>query len=150
MKISFDAKIYSQMLVTFQFLIILILLVINPSIFENKLSLIISVSGFVIGMYSLVSNKISNFNIIPEIKTNAKLIQTGAYKYIRHPMYFSVLLMMIGIVIGNINLINFILFVLLVFILYLKAKKEEKLWLEKTPEYKEYMKNTKTFIPFIL
>lgn len=143
-------KIYSKVLVALQFCIILLLLLINDSIFNHLTSLFISTLGFLFGLYTLYFNRIGNFNITPEIKENSKLIKNGAYKYIRHPMYFSVFLMMGGVVLTEINVTNIFCYMGLVVVLYLKASKEEKLWSEKLEEYKQYKKNTKMFIPFVL
>ncbi len=141
---------YSYVLVLAQFMLILILLYINESIFTNTLSMIISLSGFVVGIYAITYNKISNFNIVPEIKKEAQLITHGMYSYIRHPMYFSVLLIMSGVISTQINILNMFIYALLVFVLYLKAKKEEFLWSKRSDEYKKYQKKTKMFIPFLL
>ena len=143
-------KIYSKVLVSLQFILIAVLLFINDSIFNHLISLFISSIGFLFGLYTLYFNRIGNFNITPEIKENSRLIKNGAYKYIRHPMYFSVFLMMGGVVLTEINVINIFCYMVLVIVLYLKASKEEKLWSEKLEEYKQYKKNTKMFIPFIL
>ena len=143
-------KIYSKVLVSLQFILIAVLLFINDSIFNHLISLFISSIGFLFGLYTLYFNRIGNFNITPEIKENSRLIKNGAYKYIRHPMYFSVFLMMGGVVLTEINVINIFCYMVLVIVLYLKASKEEKLWSEKLEEYKQYKKNTKMFIPLVL
>lgn len=143
-------KIYSKALVSMQFIIIVVLLLINDSIFNHLISLFISTFGFLFGIYTLYFNRIGNFNITPEIRENSKLIKNGAYKYIRHPMYFSVFLMMSGVVLTKINIINIFCYLVLIIVLYLKARKEEKLWSEKLEEYKQYKKHTKMFIPFVL
>lgn len=143
-------KIYSKVLVSLQFILIVVLLFINDSIFNHLISLFISSIGCLFGLYTLYFNRIGNFNITPEIKENSKLIKNGAYKYIRHPMYFSVFLMMGGVVLTEINVINIFCYMVLVIVLYLKASKEEKLWSEKLEEYKQYKKHSKMFIPFVL
>ncbi len=143
-------KIYSKVLVFLQFIIILLLLLINDSFFNNSTSLFIFILGLLFGIYTLYFNRIGNFNISPEIKENSKLIKNGAYKYIRHPMYSSVFLMMGGVILTKINVINILCFIALIIVLYLKASKEEKLWSEKIEEYKQYKKHTKMFIPFII
>ena len=140
----------SNILVAIQFIVILILLLTNQSIFNNYLSLFISSIGFIFSLYTLYFNQVGNFNIRPEIKSNAKLISSGAYKYIRHPMYFCVLLIMGGVILSDINLINIICYGILIIVLYLKSKKEEMLWSEKMEEYASYKEKTKMFIPFVL
>ena len=142
-------KIYSKVLVALQFIIVLLLLITNDSIFNNLISLFIFTFGLLFGIYTLYFNPIGNFNITPEIKENSKFIKTGIYKYIRHPMYFSLFLMMGGIVLTEINILNIVCFVVLIIVLYLKAKNEEKLWSEKLEEYEQYKKDTKMFIHFI-
>lgn len=146
---NMNNTIYSKVLVSLQFILIALLLLLNDSIFNHLISLSISVLGFLFGIYTLYFNRIGNFNITPEIKENSKLIQNGAYKYIRHPMYLSVLLMMGGVILNNINLINILCYFALFIVLNLKANKEEKLLSEKYEEYKEYKRATKMFIPFV-
>jgi protein-S-isoprenylcysteine O-methyltransferase Ste14 len=143
-------KLYSYILVSLQFISIALLLVFNESVFFKTMPLLFFGFGFGVGLYALWCNKLTNINIIPEIKEGAQMITTGAYKYIRHPMYFSVLLMMLGVVISALKPLNFTLYLVLIFVLFLKAKKEETLWLEKSKFYAPYMENTKRIIPFIL
>ncbi|NQY22362.1 MAG: isoprenylcysteine carboxylmethyltransferase family protein, partial [Campylobacteraceae bacterium] len=123
---------------------------INDSILNHSLSLLICTCGFSFGLYTLYYNRLGNFNISPEIKKNSKLIKNGAYQYIRHPMYFSVLIIMAGVILTNMNFINILIYILLIIVLYIKAAKEEKLWSLKLDEYKEYKTHTKMFVPFIL
>jgi len=106
--------------------------------------------GGAFGIYALKHNTLNNFNITPEIKANASLITTGAYRYIRHPMYFSVLVMMLGVVVSKPSLFSLFIYVLLVVTLFIKAQKEEMLWMEQSSEYRNYMQRTKRIIPFVL
>ncbi len=143
-------KLYSYTLVTSQFVLIGILLFHSKSIFSSFLALFIFMCGAIIGIYALWTNNLKNINIIPEIKEDAVLITTGAYTYIRHPMYFSVLVMMLGVVVLEWSLFKTLLYVLLTMVLLLKAKKEEMLWIEKSEAYKDYRKKTKSIIPFVV
>lgn len=146
---NMNNTIYSKILVSLQFIIVIVLLLINDSVFKYPIALVISTFGGLFGVYTLYFNRIGNFNITPEIKENSKLIQIGTYKYIRHPMYCSVLLMMAGVIFTNINLINVICYIVLFIVLYLKAIKEERLWKQKSQAYNLYTKHTKMFIPFV-
>ena len=49
-----------------------------------------------LGLWALSANRPGNFNIRPEPKTDGQLVQTGPYRWIRHPMYTAVLLFSIG------------------------------------------------------
>jgi len=145
-----SSKAYSYLLVSLQFIFIAILLVEHGLHTPNNFALLIFLVGCGFGLYTVRHNPLGNFNITPEIKENASLITTGAYRYIRHPMYFSVLVMMLGVVVSKPTILNLFIYMLLIVTLFLKAKKEEMLWVEHSFEYKNYMQNTKRIIPFVL
>lgn len=141
---------YSYILVSLQFIFIAILLITHGFHTPSNFALLIFLLGCGFGLYTVRYNPLGNFNIIPEIKENASLITTGAYRYIRHPMYFSVLVMMLGVVMSKPTFLSFFIYALLVVTLFLKAQKEEMLWMEQSSEYRKYMQQTKRIIPFIL
>ena len=144
------SKRISYLLVSLQFIFITILVIHHDVHTPSNFALLIFLLGCGFGLYTVKHNQLGNFNITPEIKQNASLITTGAYRYIRHPMYFSVLLMMLGIVVSKPTILSFVIFVLLIITLFMKAQKEEMLWMERSCEYKTYMRHTKKIIPFIL
>ena len=143
-------KNYSYLLVSLQYLIMIILLYINYTFLLQAVPLSIFFIGFIIGIYAIYCNKLHNFNIIPEIKDNANLVTHGIYKYVRHPMYLSVAVMMLGTIIFNLNFVNIFIYLILILALFLKARKEEKLWSKKIPQYSDYMKSSKMIIPYLL
>lgn len=144
------ARAYSYSLVTLQFMLITALLIQHGLQLPSMMSLLLFCSGCGFGLYTMQDNTLGNFNISPEIKDNALLITTGAYRHIRHPMYFSVLLMMLGVLASRFNLLSLLLYLLLILTLLLKAKREEKLWVRHSNAYGPYRQKTKRIIPFIL
>ena len=79
------------------------------------------------------------------------LIKSGVYSLIRHPLYFSLFLLGTGVIMKDPDLPALILGVINLIAVYLTAMTEEKEMVEKFGEpYREYMKETKMFIPFIL
>jgi len=144
------SKSYSYILVSLQFIFIAILLIEHGLHTPSNFALLIFLLGCGFGLYTVRHNPLDNFNITPEIKENALLITTGAYRYIRHPMYFSVLVMILGVVISKPTLLSLFIYALLVITLFLKAQKEEMLWMEQSSEYKNYRQRTKRIIPFVL
>ncbi len=118
--------------------------------FSSPLAIGIFIVGAILGLWAIRHNELDNFNIQPVLKENANLITTGAYRYIRHPMYLSVILMGLGLLVGNFSFLQFVLFVVLTIVLFLKAIREERLWQECSYEYCEYKKRTKLIVPFIL
>jgi protein-S-isoprenylcysteine O-methyltransferase Ste14 len=84
------------------------------------------------------------------IEKTTELVSTGVYHYIRHPFYSSLLFLGWGIVLKNISWIGILLAVMITMLLILTAKKEENENIQYFGErYREYMKHTKMFVPFI-
>lgn len=142
------SRYYSYTLVVSQFVCIALLLYLNQVMFTKLISLMFFILGIGFFLYTLFHNKLSNFNIIPDIKENATLITTGAYKIVRHPMYFAVIITMFAPLSNAFNFTNILICILLCMTLFLKAKKEEGLWSEESKEYRKYKLETKMIIPF--
>ena len=78
------------------------------------------------------------------------LVIVGTYKYIRHPLYSSLLLLGWGVFFKNLSLLSSILVLVTSAFLIATAKVEETENLEKFgSDYAVYMKTTKMFIPFL-
>ncbi len=77
-----------------------------------------------------------------------RLVRHGVYKYIRHPLYASIMLMFFG---GSLAYMNWLCAVItgLVFIPFMKyrAKQEEAILLVEFEEYETYRENTGMFFP---
>jgi len=79
------------------------------------------------------------------------LVKTGVYSFIRHPLYFSLFLLGTGIMMKNITLLNILFGGINLIAIWVTAIREEKEMIEKFGEpYKEYMKETKMFIPYLI
>ena len=143
-------KQYPKILVALQFGIIGVILLLTHNFFKTFYPIAIFAIGAVLGVWALQHNQLGNFNIQPKLKENSKLITTGIYGYIRHPMYSSVILMVLALVVASPTLWNIFLFLALIVVLWLKARREEMLWSGHDEEYIEYKKRSKFFIPFLL
>ena len=85
-----------------------------------------------------------------EVQENQKVIDTGLYGIVRHPMYSSTLLLFLsmGLVLGS--LFSFLILLLYVPIIAVRIKNEEKVLEEGLDGYAEYKKRVKyRVIPFI-
>jgi len=80
-----------------------------------------------------------------------ELIDTGIYKFIRHPLYSSLLFLTWGIFLKNTTGFLLIISVLSSAFLYITALFDEKECVAYFGEkYRDYMKRTKRFIPFVI
>jgi protein-S-isoprenylcysteine O-methyltransferase Ste14 len=85
-----------------------------------------------------------------QIENTSNLVLEGAYKYIRHPLYCSLLLLGCGAFLKYISTETILFVVVNTIALYETAKAEEKEMINKFgDEYLKYMKRTKMFIPFV-
>ncbi len=85
-----------------------------------------------------------------EVQENQKVIDTGLYGIVRHPMYSATLLLFLSmpIVLGSIY--SFIIFLAYPFIIAKRIKSEEKFLEKKLVGYSEYMQKVKyRLIPYI-
>ena len=141
---------YPKLLVLLQFGLIGLMVLFSHGVLSSVLGISIFILGLIIGLWAIGHNKRDNFHIQPNLKEGCQLITTGAYRYIRHPMYTSVITMMFAVLISTPTLLEFFLFLTLIVVLILKAKREEILWCGHDEAYIEYKNNTKLFIPYIL
>lgn len=141
---------YPQLLVLLQFGLIGAMLLFSNGIASSVSSIITFFLGLSLGLWAIMHNRLGNFNIQPKMKEGSQLITTGIYNYIRHPMYSAVIIMMVAVLIVTPTLVESLLLIMLMVVLVLKAKREEKIWSQKDEAYKDYIKRSKHFIPFIL
>lgn len=103
-----------------------------------------------LGLWALSANRPGNFNIRPEPKAAGQLVQTGPYRWIRHPMYAALLLFSAGCTVFVATLRVGGLSLALLLVLWLKASLEERLLCRHHPAYRAYMARTRRFLPFLV
>ncbi|OYZ54586.1 MAG: hypothetical protein B7Y19_04940, partial [Sphingobacteriales bacterium 24-40-4] len=105
--------------------------------------------GCLLASWSILEMNKSKLKIFPEPSPKSILIKTGPYLWIRHPMYSSVLLVAIGLLLLNPSIIATMLLLVLIIDLHFKLGWEETMLSEKFEEYKIYQQQSKKLIPFI-
>lgn len=85
-----------------------------------------------------------------EIQENQKIIDTGLYGIVRHPMYSVTILLFLAIPLVLSSIYSFVIFMAYPFIIAIRIKYEEKLLEEELQGYKEYQKKVKyKIMPFL-
>ncbi|WP_051640656.1 isoprenylcysteine carboxylmethyltransferase family protein [Thiomicrorhabdus sp. Milos-T2] len=135
-------------LVFLQFFLIALLLLELPLSFNMTILIIQGIAVF-IGLWAIQSMHLGHFNIVPDPMPDIQLITHGPYQFIRHPMYFSIILFFFPLVILQLNWFALALYLSLCTTLLIKLTYEERLLTEKLNDYAEYQKKTKKLIPFI-
>ena len=105
-------------------------------------------SGIVIAIWAAILLG-PNLTPLPKPKPSGELIQSGLYRFVRHPIYFGVILVSFGWAGIEQTIYTLVLAFILLIFFDLKSRQEE-IWLtEKFSEYAEYKITAKKLIPFI-
>ncbi len=108
--------------------------------------LLIAAGLFVIvGAYHLGPN----LSPLPRPKDDAQLIRSGAYKYVRHPIYTGLISGGFGWALFVNGSLTLFYALLLTGLLDLKARYEERLLRSKFESYAGYQRDVARFIPFL-
>lgn len=85
-----------------------------------------------------------------EVQENQKVIDTGLYGIVRHPMYFATVLLFLAMPLVLGSLISFVIFLTYPFLIAKRIKGEEQFLEKELPGYREYKEKVKyRLIPFI-
>jgi protein-S-isoprenylcysteine O-methyltransferase Ste14 len=87
-----------------------------------------------------------SFSLIPQAR---KLVTSGPYRFVRHPVYVGEILGALGLVVWAFSIPKALVFLVLIGCEVYRALQEEKLLGEAFCEYDEYAARTKRFIPGI-
>ena len=112
-------------------------------------ALALLLAAAVVGIAALLANRPGNFNIRPELKPAARLVTSGIYRWIRHPMYSAVLLAMLATVLTDPRLWRIAVWLALLAVLLAKARREERYLLQRFAQYAQYRARTWRLLPWV-
>ena len=156
-KNSNNEKLSRYLLVFFLFVsLTLISINSNDFFFKSKSTHILKLIGILtlffgslIAIWARLILK-DNWSGKVQILEGQRIIKTGLYRFIRHPIYLGFSLCFLGSLFFRINYGALLAFLIMIPLHIIKAKQEEKLLMQEFGiEYSEYMKTTKRLIPFI-
>jgi protein-S-isoprenylcysteine O-methyltransferase Ste14 len=111
---------------------------------------LVTVAGLLVTLWARTTLG-GNWSSNVVIKEDHELIERGPYRYVRHPIYSGMILMLLGIVILWGGATGLILLVAVAVGLWVKLRKEERVLGRHFPEtYPRYKARVKALIPFVL
>lgn len=129
-------------------------LIIKPNMTTLLSGLILNTIGTAILLISFMTFDLKEFLGLKPTDTtslnNGELIVSGIYKYVRHPLYFGLILIGLGVfLLFPAKAIAVTIAIMYLYIIIGSKLEERKLINEFGNHYIEYSKNVKALIPFI-
>jgi hypothetical protein len=92
-----------------------------------------------------------NWSATVTFKQGHELVQAGPYRFVRHPIYTGILLMILSSAIVQGRLQSWLGFLIMCAGFWIKLKQEESLMLRHFPdEYPAYRARVKALVPFLI
>jgi len=85
--------------------------------------------------------------IAPEPKEGVHLVTRGIYGWMRHPIYTAILILVVGLFLPKPTLLVAIAGTVVIVFLFIKVRLEERLLLERYPDYAEYRRRAWGLVP---
>ena len=86
--------------------------------------------------------------IAPEPRANAQLVTGGIYRWLRHPIYTAIVLVVVGLSLRKPTWLVAIAAVIVIIFLVIKSRYEETLLIARYPEYSAYRQHTTGVLPW--
>ena len=127
----------------------------SPAQLVSWFLLMLSIVSVVTGLYQLQNRGLAQSgqrgdSALYTFEQTTKLVDSGIYAWIRHPMYLSLILLAWGAAVKDLHWLTFSLALFVAGCLYLTSRRDEQECLEFFGDaYADYMQRTKRFIPFV-
>lgn len=133
------------------FAIIFLAPAIAPFDFPIELRLLgvpILIVGGIFGTFGLLSLG-SNLSPFPKPIEGGQLVTTGAYRFVRHPIYAGLIIGTLGWGMIAATLLGIVLAIALFIFFDIKSRREEQWLTQAYPDYPQYQQRVRKLIPWI-
>lgn len=147
-----DAKpdlLKSYTLVVIQFGALLALALTGPIVARHPVLLAVELAALALALWAIVTMRLRHVNVLPDVRPDSRLVRQGPYRWIRHPMYASILLGALALTLDESTPLRWLIYTVLLVNLLVKLHYEERLLAAAFPLYTAYQEVSKRLIPFI-
>ena len=127
----------------------------GPS-WDGSVRSLTTVAGFVLALAGLAMALLglrdlgANLTPLPYPRDSARLVESGIYSRVRHPIYGGIIVGAVGWGLATTSAVALALGGVLALFFLLKSRREEAWLIARFPEYPAYRQRTKALIPFLL
>ena len=105
---------------------------------------IVTIVIFAVSLYLLATS----YKVITGDHRPRRVITSGVFKYIRHPMYLSAVLFYLGLVVSSLSIVSFLMWILIfIFYNYIAGYEEKLMEMKYGEEYISYKQITGKWLP---
>jgi protein-S-isoprenylcysteine O-methyltransferase Ste14 len=128
---------------------LLVLVLTGPLFSSNFLIIIFQILAFILIILAVWEMRRNKFYRVPDIGKQDRLVTSGIYHYIRHPMYTSQIVFAGTFLANYLSFFRLVVFILLFVDFLYKIRYEESLLEKHFTDYREYKKKSYRLVPFL-
>ena len=141
--------ILSYLLVAIQFGCLAVIALTGPWIARNPALFVIEAAGVALALWAIASIRVRDLSVLPYVREGTLLVHRGPYRLIRHPMYASLLLATLPLIIETPTPLRIGTWAILLVDILVKLRHEERLLVAAFPDYDAYRQQTKRLLPLV-
>lgn len=124
-------------------------LVVKHSLFANNLiAIAVQILAVLLMLWARLTFGLRSFHASAG-PTKGDLVTTGPYRLLRHPIYSAALYFLWAGVLSHLSVASFLLAMFATGAVVVRIAAEERLLVERYPDYVSYAARTKRLIPFV-
>jgi protein-S-isoprenylcysteine O-methyltransferase Ste14 len=121
----------------------------SPNYFVQAISVVLCIVGVCFAIWARLRMG-RNWSMPMTVKEHSRLVTSGPYALVRHPIYAGLCLALVGSILTAGLLWAFWYSVWTLYFLYSAVKEEKTMLMQFPDEYAKYQERTRMLIPFVL